>query len=174
MTSFLHRCLSPILLLLILHIATMAHASMQDSIDQLQANAADIERDIGLLEQQLLFPPLTRVQVFLQFSPELNFSLNSVILLIDGEEKSFHIYDQKELTALQMGGIQSFWEGNVGIGPHTMLARFKGKSRDGDIVEKSVSYQFNKDDSGSTFAIQILPEQDNETPKIALKAWERR
>ena len=72
--------------------AEVSEESLEQDIDNLGAEVDGIARDIALLERELLFPPLTRVQFYLSVNKDVQFTLQSLTLLLDGEEKSFHIY----------------------------------------------------------------------------------
>ena len=149
-------------------------AQLDREVDLLKAEATELERDIGLLEKDLLFPPLTRVEVFVSLDPALDFTLQHIALEIDGDEKSFHLYNANDVSALQMGGLQHFWEGNVALGQHKMLVEFKGKSAKGEVVKQSVQYDFEKGKAGATFELQVMAGEDSKTPKFAIKAWDKR
>ena len=149
-------------------------SSIEQEVNQLRGEAADLERDIGLLEKDLLFPPLTRVEVFLSVQPDLDFQLRSVVFSLDGDEKSFHVYTMSDITALQMGGLQQFWEGNVALGQHELLVEFVGLNVKGATVKKQITHKFEKTRSGLAFEIQVKSGANATTPKFSVKAWNNR
>ena len=149
-------------------------SDIEKEVNELHADAAAIERDINLLEKDLLFPPLTRLEVFLSIDGSLNFDLNSIVLEIDGDEKSFHIYNASDLTALRLGGLQQFWEGNIALGKHELKAVLKGKTKDDDPIQQAVTYQFEKKKAGVAVELQIVPADDGETPTLKAKSWGKR
>lgn len=152
----------------------LSSEAIEKEVNQLYSEAADLERDIGLLEKDLLFPPLTRVEVFLSIDATLNFTLKNVVLSLDGDEKSFHIYTATDMTALQMGGLQQFWEGNVALGQHEVVVEFQGVNAKGKRVKQSVSQKFEKTRDGLAFEIQVKQGANATTPTFAIKAWNNR
>lgn len=148
--------------------------NIEKKVNQLHSDSTDLERDIGLLEKDLLFPPLTRVEVFLSIDPELDFSLKNVALSLDGDEKSFHIYTSADTTALQMGGLQQFWEGNVALGQHEVTVEFLGVNVKGKQVKKTVTKKFEKTRKGLAFELQVNKGDNAVTPTFAIKAWNNR
>jgi hypothetical protein len=147
---------------------------IQEQVNQVYSEAADLERDIGLLEKELLFPPLTRIEVFLSVDPELDFELKSVAMTLDGDEKSFHVYTASDLTALQMGGLQQFWEGNVALGEHLLKIDFQGLSDKNKPVKKTITKTFEKTREGLAFEVQVNKSTDASKPAFAVKAWGNR
>jgi hypothetical protein len=157
------------------HAIAADDAAQQSALDaqvqNLRNEALILERDIGLLEKELLFPPLTRVEVYLSMQPELDYKLRSVVLEIDGEEKSFHIYSESDMAALRVGGMQSFWEGNVALGTHQLVATFKGEDPKGRPLGGTTQAAFKKTRSGLALELQVLVGKNEKTPKFAVKDW---
>ncbi len=154
--------------------STQTSSQLEKDVDALKAEASELERDIGLLEKDLLFPPLTRVEVFVSVDPSLEFTLQHIALEIDGDEKSFHLYTANDITALQMGGLQHFWEGNVALGQHDMIVEFKGKNAKGISVKQTLEHKFEKGKKGATFELQVMQGANSKTPKFSIKAWDKR
>lgn len=148
--------------------------ALDTQVQQLRKEALDLQRDIGLLEKELLFPPLTRVEVYLSVAPGLEYSLRSVVLEIDGEERSFHIYSDTDMAALKVGGVQSFWEGNVALGVHQLIATFKGADVKGRPLGGEAKVEFKKGKSGLALELQLLAGKNKKTPKFAVKSWGER
>jgi len=166
-------------LLALMTLATSAFAqSNQTSIDAqvnaLRAESSALERDISLLEKDLLFPPLTRIEVFLSLADSAEYDLRSVALELDGEEKSFHIYNGTDVEALKMGGLQHFWEGNVALGQHVLNVTFKGKNAKGDAFTKTIKHRFEKEAHGLAFELQAAMASDAINPKFTIEAWGKR
>lgn len=163
---------------LLFHASVSANETSEAELDQkvelLRSEASNIERDLGLLEKELLFPPLTRVEFYLSIQPDLDFSLRSVALELDGEEKSFHIYSQDDMTALQLGGLQHFWEGNVALGKHRIVATFKGSDTKGNMVKQSITHEFEKTTAGAAFELQVVQGKNLKTPDFVVKSWGKR
>ena len=149
-------------------------SDIEKEINQLHGEATALERDIGLIEKDLLFPPLTRVEVFLSVQAELDFTLKNIVLTLDGDEKSFHIYSAGDITALQMGGLQQFWEGNVALGLHEAQVEFTGVNAKGKRIKQTVKKKFEKTRDGLALEIQVLQGSDATTPTFSIKTWNNR
>lgn len=151
--TFLATCLS---LCALSMFSSLVVADVNQQMNQLNTTMAALERDISKLEENLLFPPVTRTKVFLSLAADADFTLRSVSLRLDKREQSFHVYTQQEVDALRLGGIQSLWEGNVALGERHLLATFEGVNRRGENVKGEAALAFEKTLEGRALELQIL------------------
>lgn len=156
---------------LLMAFSTLIHADLDQRISKLQADVDSIEQDISSLEKNLLFPPLTRVEVYLSLEPSVDFTLRTVTLSIDGQEKSYHIYSDSDLAALRLGGLQQVWEGNVALGGHEISAMFKGEDRKGNPVKGKADLKFEKTLTGHSFELKVDKSADGKVPVFSVKDW---
>jgi hypothetical protein len=63
---------------------------------------------------------------------------------IDGELATHHIYSFKELEALQKGGVQRVYTGNVPTGDHQLSVTMFGKLDNGKDFNESDRFVFAK------------------------------
>ncbi|CAA0090681.1 Uncharacterised protein [BD1-7 clade bacterium] len=148
-----------------------SQSELDEQVNVLSAQVDDLSRNIALLEQELLFPPLTRVQVYLSMTPDSTFRLRSMMVKIDGVEKSYHIYSDSDLAALRLGGIQRFWEGNVSLGVHSVDAEFKGTDAKGNKYSQNVTFNFEKTLSGHSVELAVGSTEDSLMPSFTVKDW---
>ena len=87
----------------------------------------DLNRDLFVLEEELLFPANTQVAVFLSMDVGDFFALDSVQLKIDQKEVINYLYTPREVEALLKGGVQRLYLGNLKVGKHELVAFFTGK-----------------------------------------------
>ena len=146
-------------------------AMLDSEISRLNDDVETLERDIALLEQDLLFPPLTRLQVYVSVATDTFFDLSSVALFVEGEEKSYHIYTEKEIAALRLGGIQRLWEGNVALGNREVVMEFVGTDEQQQKVVKSLSTEFEKTLQGHALEFSIANKPGSQSPQFSAKNW---
>lgn len=137
-------------LLMIWVSGSMAEEVTRDQIKGLDEQVQDIKKDVlGIsaeltqLEEKLIYPSNTQVSVFVTLARGDKFRLDAVKLKIDGKDVMHHIYTFKELEALQSGGVQRLYTGNVRAGEHTLDISLFAKSGNKDDLQ-SASYKFNK------------------------------
>ncbi len=96
--------------------------------------------------------------------------LDSAQIQIDEESAAHHIYSFKELEALQKGGVQRIYTGNVPTGEHRLEVRVAGKRSGGDDFSASESFAFRKDVEPEIVGI-TLGGLESGTPGLRLGGW---
>jgi hypothetical protein len=119
--------------------------SLDDQVQEIKTDVLSIARDLALLEERLLFPSNTQLSVFVEMGEETDFRLDAVRVEIDGDAVAHHIYSFKELEALQGGGVQRIYTGNLTTGAHNLTIAVNGKRPNGDEFTSSESFSFSKD-----------------------------
>jgi hypothetical protein len=118
--------------------------SLDDQVQEVKSDVLGIAKDLSLLEERLLYPSNTQLAVFVQLSSGETFRLDAVQLAIDGESVTHYIYSFKELEALQSGGVQRVYTGNVRTGSHELTVSVNGKLTSGKEFSSSETFTFSK------------------------------
>lgn len=118
--------------------------SLDGQVQQIKSDVLSIASELNTLEERLLYPSNTQLAVFVSLDDTKRFRLDAVEIRIDGELATHHIYSYKELEALQKGGVQRVYTGNVPIGEHAIDVTIAGKLDNGDDFTESGSFNFNK------------------------------
>ncbi len=119
--------------------------SLDGQVQEIKSDVLSIASELNTLEERLLYPSNTQVAVFVSIADQEEFRLDSVEVEIDGSLATHHIYSFKELEALQKGGVQRIYTGNVATGAHQIDVTVMGKLKNGKDFTESGSFQFNKD-----------------------------
>ena len=119
--------------------------SLDDQVQEVKSDVLDIAKDLSLLEERLLYPSGTQVAVFIELVADEAFRLDAVQLHIDGELATHTIYGFKELEALQSGGVQRVYTGNIPTGSHELTVSVNGKLQSGNEFTTTRNFNFRKD-----------------------------
>jgi len=137
----------------------------QDQIKGLDEQVQDIKGDVlaiaaelNQLEEKLLFPSHTQFAVFVSLADEEDFRLDSIEITLDGRRVASHIYSFKELEALQNGGVQRLYSGNITGGQHALQVSYKGKKAGGGDLQQEGSFTISKG-IGPAFYETVLTKQ---------------
>lgn len=113
----------------------MAQQVSKEQIKGLDEQVQDIKKDVLAissellqLEEKLLYPSNTQVSFFVSLAQGSKFRLDAVKIKLDGKDSAHHIYTFKELEALQSGGVQRIFTGNVRTGEHLLEVSLSGKT----------------------------------------------
>ncbi len=147
-------------------------ASLDADIEALKKEVLSLNRDLFILEEDLLFPANTQFSVFLSMNAGALFSLDSIQLKIDDKNIANHLYTDRELAALKRGGVQRLYIGNLPSGEHEVIITFTGvgpKGRDyrlGEsiVIEKTTEPQFVE--------FMIADDTGKEQPQFDVRVWE--
>ena len=146
--------------------------SLDSSIEALKKEVLSLNRDLFILEEDLLFPANTQFSIFLSMNAGSLFALDSIQIKIDDKNISNHLYTERELSALKRGGVQRLYIGNLPSGEHEIIAIFTGvgpKDRDyrrGEtvIIDKTTEPQFVE--------FIITDNSSKEQPEFDVRVWE--
>jgi hypothetical protein len=117
---------------------------LDEQVQEIKSDVLGIAAELSLLEERLLYPSNTEVAVFVSLAEGETFRLDSVQIQIDGEPVAHHIYSFKELEALQKGGVQRIYTGNVRTGEHRIDVSVAGKQPGGADFQQSETFSFSK------------------------------
>ena len=119
--------------------------SLDEQVQEIKTDVLTIARDLTLLEERLLYPSNTQLAVFVELGDDEAFRLDAVQIEIDGNLVAHYIYSFKELEALQNGGVQRVYTGNVSTGAHDLTVGVSGKLPNGKNFNSSERFSFSKD-----------------------------
>ena len=118
--------------------------SLDGQVQEIKSDVLSIASELSTLEERLLYPSNTQIAVFVSIAPEETFRLDAVQIEINGELATHHIYSFKELEALQKGGVQRIFTGNVPTGNHELSVTMAGKLKGGKDFKQSGNFSFAK------------------------------
>lgn len=118
--------------------------SLDGQVQEIKSDVLSIASELSNLEERLLYPSNTQIAVFMSIADNEKFRLDAVQIEINGELATHHIYSFKELEALQKGGVQRIYMGNVATGSHQLGVTMIGKLENGKDFEESDSFGFTK------------------------------
>ena len=119
--------------------------SLDGQVQEIKSDVLDIASELSNLEERLLYPSNTQLAVFVSFAEAEKFRLDAVQVEIDGELATHHIYSFQELEALQKGGVQRVYTGNIVTGQHQLRVTMMGKLDNGKDFSTTDVFAFAKD-----------------------------
>jgi hypothetical protein len=118
---------------------------LDEQVQEIKSDVLGIAAELNQLEEKLLYPSNTQVAVFVSLAGGGTFRLDSVEIRVDGKPVAHHLYSFKELEALQKGGVQRIYTGNVKSGEHDLQVLLTGKTASGSDLRAKESFKFKKD-----------------------------
>lgn len=146
--------------------------ALDEEIQGLKKDVVDLNRELFVLEEELLFPANTQVAVFLSMDVGEFFGLDSVTLKIDDKEVINYLYTPREAEALLKGGVQRLYVGNLKVGAHELVAFFNGKGPNERDYKRGATLKFEKSVGAKYLELKISDRQRRAQPEFEIKDWE--
>jgi hypothetical protein len=147
-------------------------ASIDTEVQNLKSAVLDLNRDLFMLEEELLYPANTQVAVFVSMDVGEFFALDSVQLKFDGKPVSSYLYSEREVEALHRGGVQRLYLGNVKTGDHEIVAIFTGRGPHGRDYRRGATLNFEKQIGAKFVELQISDREIKQQPEFLVREWE--
>jgi hypothetical protein len=146
--------------------------ALDEEIQSLKKDVVDLNRDLFVLEEELLFPANTQVAVFLSMDVGEFFALDTVELRVDNKQVAKYLYTPREAEALLKGGVQRLYLGNLRVGNHELVALFTGKGPNGQDYSRGAQLKFDKSVGAKYLELKIADRQRKRQPEFEIKDWE--
>ncbi len=146
--------------------------SLDEDIQDLKQEVLALNRDLFILEEELLFPANTQVAVFVSMDVGTFFALDSVQIKLDDKEVSNYLYTEREAKALLNGGVHRIYLGNLRTGKHELVAFFTGKGTHDRDYRRGASLQFEKGVGAKFVELKISDRQSKLRPEFVIEEWE--
>jgi hypothetical protein len=118
---------------------------LDEQDQEIKGDVLGIAPELNQLEEKLLYPSNTQAAVFVSLVSGETFRLDSVEIQLDGKPVAHHLYSFKELEALQKGGVQRIYTGNVRLGAHDLQVLLTGKTAEGSDLRRTERFKLSKD-----------------------------
>jgi hypothetical protein len=148
--------------------ATTLDARIQDA----KLDVIKLNRDLLVLEEELLFPANTQVALFLSMDVGKLFSLESVQIKLDDKVVSNYLYSPLEVQALHRGGVQRLYLGNLKAGEHEIVAFFTGQGPHERDYKRGATVKFDKSTDPKYIELQIKDSAGKLQPEFEVKVWQ--
>ena len=180
----IHTLLSRLLLLvalIIMPIALVAETtspadgkdtSLDEQIQALKQDVLALNRELFILEEELLYPSSTQVAVFLSLDVGKFFDLDAVQLKINDKVVTNYLYTRREVEALHQGGVQRLYMGNLKAGEHELIAIFTGKGPNGREYRRGANHVLTKSLGARFVELKIVDNDSSEQPDFSIREWE--
>ena len=140
------------------------NTTVTEKLQQLRKEVVALNRDLFVLEEDLLFPSSTQVVVYLSMDVGAYFNLDAVQLRIDDKVVTYHLYTEKQIQALFKGGVQKLHMDNLAQGEHQLTAFFIGKGPQDREYKRATSITFTKTAEAKSLELSIIDSSVKQQP----------
>ncbi len=143
---------------------------LDEQVQEIKKDVFSIAAELNQLEEKLLYPSDTQIAIFVSVAEGEKFRLDAVDIELDGKSVAHHLYTFKELEALQKGGVQRIYVGNVKTGEHALQVTVIGKSDGSSDFQKGERFTIAKN-IGPKLVGVVLAGTVSGSKTITLKDW---
>ena len=147
-------------------------AGLDERVQQAKSDVIKLNRDLLVLEEELLFPASTQVALFVSMDVGKLFELDSVQIKLDDKLVTNHLYTPLEVQALHRGGVQRVFLGNLKSGSHEIVAFFTGKGPHDRDYKRGATVKFDKGTGASYVELRIKDSAGKLQPEFDVKVWQ--
>lgn len=147
-------------------------AVLDTRIQDLKSDVIALNRDLLVLEEELLFPANTQVALFVSMDVGKMFELESVQVKIDDKLVANYLYTPLEVQALHRGGVQRLYIGNLRAGTHELVAFFTGRGPHVRDYKRGATIRFDKDTQAKYAELRIRDSSAKLQPEFDIKLWQ--
>lgn len=143
---------------------------LDEQVQEIKSDVLGIAAELSRLEERLLYPSNTQVALFVALADGDALRLDAVQVQIDGKLVAHYIYSHKELEALQKGGVQRIYSGNVPTGRHELEISAIGKLAGGKDYSQTGRFTFDKGVEPKLVGITLAGSDSGRAP-IEIGDW---
>lgn len=118
---------------------------LDEQVQDIKKDVIDLTAELLQLEEKLLFPSNSQVALFVSLADSENLRLDSIQIKLENKILAYHLYTFRELEAMQNGGVQKIYIGNLRTGEHKLVVSYTAKVLSGSEMKRSTSYTFKKE-----------------------------
>jgi hypothetical protein len=146
--------------------------TLDQEVQGLKKDVIDLNKDLFVLEEELLFPANTQVALYVSMDVGTFFALDSVTVKIDNKEVKNYLYTAREADALLKGGVQQIYLGNLKVGKHELVAFFTGKGPVERDYKRGATLSFDKGVGAKYLELKITDRVAKHQPEFTIKDWD--
>ncbi|MDQ2076651.1 AraC family transcriptional regulator [Marinimicrobium sp. ABcell2] len=146
--------------------------NLANDLEALKQETLSLNRDLLILEEELLYPASSQVALYLSMDVGEFFELDSVRVLVNGQMLVSELYTAEQVQALYRGGVQRLYVGNLSSGEHEISAFFTGKGPRDQDYKRAAELTVNKRQEPLVLELRIVDSTRTLQPVFDIKEWQ--
>jgi hypothetical protein len=117
---------------------------LDEQVQDIKKDVIDLTAELLQLEEKLLFPSNSQFALFVSLADAEDLRLDAIQIKLEDKVLAYHLYTFRELEAMQKGGVQKIYTGNIKTGEHKLVISYTAKAASGGEMKRSTSYTLKK------------------------------
>lgn len=148
------------------------NSTTKKSVETLKRDLLELNKELFILEEELLFPGNTQVAVFISQDAGLLFKMDHAKVLLNNKVVNYHLYTDNELNALSRGAVHRIHTGNLNQGKHKLVIIFGGHGPKGREFKRATELDFEKSTGSQYIELRIVANTKNQQPEFEFNVWD--
>ena len=144
---------------------------LSKEIQGLKKSVVGLNKDLQLMEEELLFPSSTQLSIFVSLDIGQFFTLESIKIKLNDKQVASHLYSEKQRQALVRGGVQRLYLTNLNLGKHKIVAFFTGIGPNGRPYKRATEVEFQKRKGSQFLELAIVDDSAKQEAQFIIKQW---
>ena len=140
-------------------------------VESLKSSVLTLNRDLLILEEELLYPASSQVAVYVSMDLGTYFALDAIKLKINNQLVASELYTEKQTKALFRGGVQRLYMGNLKAGEHEISAFFTGRGPQQN-YKRAAKIVITKAQEPVVLELRIVDSSAQLQPVFDIKQWQ--
>jgi hypothetical protein len=146
-------------------------ADIDREVQGIKQEILDINSALSSLEEELLYPPDSRLTVFLSLRPGATLDIGLLRIDLNGETLVHHDYSDTEMEALRKGGVHKPYIGRIENGDYMLQAHLSGTGKKDQVFDLATSVNFTKRRGTKYVELQVSESRIQGTPRLTVQSW---
>jgi hypothetical protein len=181
MTKIKQTCLLLTLLFISLWVTTLYAAAPTkpnplqqrvETINSLKGEMLLLNRDLSILEQEILYPLLSQFSIYLSTTDKQRFKTGELTVKVDGKTIAEHKYSAKAVKALFNDGIQHLYIGKLKEGKHQLQLNYAWNNEDDTTLKGELTHAFTKEFQAKHLELTIVKKTSKAPSIFKVIEWE--
>jgi len=148
-----------------------ADSNIDEQLQSLKKEIMQLNRQLFILEDELLYPSSTQLVVFVSVDIGKYFTIDGVELKLNGDTITHYLYTDREQESLSRGGVHRLYMGNVHTGEHQLTAIFTGMGPNQRPLQRATTLSFNKAKEVKSIELAIKDDEGKQQAQFIAKEW---
>jgi len=142
--------------------------SIAEKIQVLKQQAVLLHKDLAQLEQDLIYPSTTQISIYVAKNIEKGLALGSLELSIDDVVVARSVYSKDQNKALNLGGMQRLYMGNLSVGEHRFQVIVKAIDANDNVITLTGEAGYYKSSEPLSISLNLLGAKGVNPPALTL------
>ncbi|HID82506.1 MAG TPA: AraC family transcriptional regulator [Chromatiales bacterium] len=146
-------------------------SALDGEVQALKQDVLDLNKELFILEEELLFPSNTQVAIFVSMDVGDFFNLDSVQIKLNDKMVANYLYTPREVKALHRGGTHRIYMGNLPAGEHELIAFFTGTGPNNRDFKRGTEMIIKKEIGPKMVELKISDRKQKHQADFQVKEW---